>query len=88
MYLESYDLIDGRKRNAENAYNRKSTLVYAKLIRDRIKKNSHINLNPPQWWHQKILKLKKNRRNIKIIYICSFKEMMNTKISLCNMMIN
>ena len=44
MYLESYDLIDGRKRNAENAYNRKSTLVYAKLIRDRIKKNSHINL--------------------------------------------
>ena len=38
------------------------------------KKNAHINVNPPQWWHQKILNLKKNRRNIKIICICSFKE--------------
>ena len=181
MHLEGYDLIDGRRREAINAYDGKSTLVYAKLIKQIIKKNNikdmldygcgkgfyydnpvnshelkikslrdywniginlydpcfkknsvldnnrrfdlvicidvlehipsedidwvlekiiskvkkfafiniachpaiallpnkenaHININPPEWWHKKILKIKKKRDDIKIICICSIKE--------------
>jgi len=181
MHLESYALIDGRKRNPVDAYNGKSTLIYAKLIKQIIEKNNikamldygcgkgfyydnpfnsnglnikplrdywnieidlydpcyekysilddkkrfdlticidvlehiptsdidwvlqeiigkakkyvfiniachpaiallpnkenaHININTPQWWHQKILNSKKNLNTIKIICICSIKE--------------
>ncbi len=96
MHLEGYALIDGRKRNPVDAYNGKSTLIYAKLIKEIIgkakkyvfiniachpaialltnKKNAHINVNTPQWWHQKILNSKKNLNKIKIICICSIKE--------------
>tara|TARA_B100000029_G_scaffold383086_1_gene378507 strand:+ start:3853 stop:4518 length:666 start_codon:yes stop_codon:yes gene_type:complete len=181
MHLEGYDLIDGRRRKSDEAYDGKSTLVYAKLIKKIIeknkiksmldygcgkgiyydnsfnsdglkikslrsywnieidlydpcyeknsfldinkkfdlvicvdvlehipscdidwvlekivdkakkyvfiniachpaiallpnKKNAHININPPQWWHQKILQFKKKRNEIKIICICSLKE--------------
>ena len=38
------------------------------------KENAHININTPQWWHQKILNSKKNLNEIKIICICSIKE--------------
>lgn len=181
MHLEGYDLIDGRRRQPENAYDGKSTLVYAKLIKEIIKKNdiknildygcgkgiyyenktnlhgiknqslrelwevdidlydpcysdksylnedkkydlvlcidvlehipatdidwvldklisktnkyiflnvacypaiallpngdnAHINLNKPQWWHEKILNIKKNNIFIKIICICTLKK--------------
>ena len=181
MHLEGYDLIDGRKRKPKDAYNGKSTLIYAKLIKEIIvknkietmldygcgkgfyydnpfnsnelnikslksywgidislydpcyskhsmlednkkfdlticidvlehvpssdvewvleqifdrskkyvfinvacypaiallpnKKNAHININKPQWWHNKILNLKKNRNAIKVICICTIKE--------------
>ena len=39
MHLEGYNLIDGRKRKPNDAYDGKSTLIYAKLIKDIIKKN-------------------------------------------------
>ena len=39
MHLEGYSLTDGRKRKPNDAYDGKSTLIYAKLIRDIIKKN-------------------------------------------------
>jgi len=39
MHLEGYSLIDGRKRKSDNAYDGKSTLIYAKLIKEIIKKN-------------------------------------------------
>ena len=38
------------------------------------KKNAHINIKSPDWWHQKILNYKKKRNDIKIICICSIKE--------------
>ncbi len=181
MHLEGYSLIDGRKRKPAEAYNGKSTLIYAKLIKEIIekndiktmldygcgkgfyydnpfnsnglnikslrsywkididlydpcfdkysilddnkkfdlticidvlehiptsdinwvlekiigkankyvfmniachpaiallpnKKNAHISIKPPQWWHQKILNFKKNLNEIKIICVCSIKE--------------
>ena len=40
MHLEGYTLIDGRKRNPVDAYNGKSTLIYAKLIKEIIEKNN------------------------------------------------
>ena len=39
MHREGYDLIDGSRKNEKDAYNGQSTLVFAKLIRDIIKKN-------------------------------------------------
>ena len=39
MHLEGYNLTDGRKRKPNDAYDGKSTLIYAKLIKDIIKKN-------------------------------------------------
>ena len=36
--------------------------------------NAHINLNKPDWWHKKILSLKKNNKFCKIICICALKE--------------
>ncbi len=181
MHLEGYNLIDGRKRSPQDAYDGKSTLIYATLIKEIIKKNNiknildygcgkafyyenktnlydinnqslkqlwqvdidlydpcyedrsnieenkkydlvlcidvlehipqididwvlnrliskankylfinvacypaiallpngenaHINLNNPDWWHKKILKLKKNNKFCKIICICTLKE--------------
>jgi len=38
MHLEGYTLIDGRKRSPVDAYNGKSTLIYAKLIKEIIGK--------------------------------------------------
>ena len=49
MHLEGYKLIDGRKRNPNNAYDGKSTLIYAKLIKEIIRKNnikSMLDLTP------------------------------------------
>ena len=40
MHLEGYTLIDGRKRSPVDAYNGKSTLIYAKLIKEIIEKNN------------------------------------------------
>ena len=40
MHLQGYQLIDGRKRNPNNAYDGKSTLIYAKLIKQIIRKNN------------------------------------------------
>ena len=37
-------------------------------------KNAHININTPDWWHQKILNFKKKHHEIKIICICTLKE--------------
>ncbi len=37
-------------------------------------KNAHININNPQWWHKKILQIKKKFLNLKIICICSIKK--------------
>ena len=186
MHLEGYKLIDGRKRNPKDSYDGKSTLVYAKLIRNIIIKNkinslldygcgkgfyyenttdqygiqnmtlrdfwninidlydpcveenssidedkkydliisidvlehipsndidwvlkkifnkankyvflnvacypavallpngenAHINVNEPQWWHEKILNIKKSNSFLKIICICTKKE--NDKIT-------
>ena len=39
MHLEGYKLVDGRKRDPINSYDGKSTLIYAKLIKQIIKKN-------------------------------------------------
>ena len=39
MHREGYKLIDGSKVNERDAYDGHSTLVFAKLIRDIIKKN-------------------------------------------------
>ena len=36
--------------------------------------NAHININKPEWWHQKILNFKKKLKEIKIICICTLKE--------------
>tara|TARA_Y100000741_G_C18239797_1_gene553155 strand:+ start:405 stop:1067 length:663 start_codon:yes stop_codon:yes gene_type:complete len=36
--------------------------------------NAHINVNEPEWWNEKILKLKKIYQNVKIICVCSLKE--------------
>ncbi len=44
MHLEGYDLIDGRKRRAIDAYNGKSTIAYAQLIKKIIKKNHIKNM--------------------------------------------
>tara|TARA_B100001175_G_C19435956_1_gene603576 strand:- start:266 stop:931 length:666 start_codon:yes stop_codon:yes gene_type:complete len=43
------------------------------------KKNAHININEPIWWHNKILNFKKNLNEVKIICICSIKENNETK---------
>ena len=37
-------------------------------------KNAHINLNTPNWWHEKILTFKRNNKELKIICICTLKE--------------
>ncbi len=37
-------------------------------------KNAHININSPEWWHKKILNLKKNNKLLKIICICTVKD--------------
>ena len=37
-------------------------------------KNAHINLNTPNWWHEKILNFKRNNKELKIICICTLKE--------------
>ena len=37
-------------------------------------KNAHINIKKPDWWHKKILKIKKKFLNIKVICICSLKK--------------
>ena len=39
MHSEGYNLIDGSKKNEKDAFNGQSTLFFAKLIRDIIKKN-------------------------------------------------
>ncbi len=39
MHKEGYNLIDGSKKNENDAYNGQSTIVFAKLIKDIIKKN-------------------------------------------------
>ncbi len=44
MHLEGYDLIDGRRRQPENAYDGKSTLIFAKLIKEIIRKNNIKNI--------------------------------------------
>ena len=36
--------------------------------------NAHININTPEWWHEKILSFKEKIDNIKIICICTIKE--------------
>ena len=36
--------------------------------------NAHINVNNPNWWHDKILFLKKKYLNTKIICVCTIKE--------------
>ena len=36
--------------------------------------NAHINVNNPNWWHEKILFLKKKYLNTKIICVCALKE--------------
>jgi len=41
--------------------------------------NAHININNPDWWHKKILPLKKKFPYLKIICICTKKE--DNKIS-------
>ncbi len=37
-------------------------------------KNAHINVKNPEWWHEKILNLKKIFKNLKIICLCSLKK--------------
>ena len=37
MHKNGYHLIDGRKRDAKNAYDGKSTLAYAEIIKNIIK---------------------------------------------------
>ena len=36
--------------------------------------NAHINVNDPNWWHEKILFLKEKYLNTKIICVCTLKE--------------
>ncbi len=36
--------------------------------------NAHVNVNDEKWWHEKIVRLKKLYKNIKIICICSLKQ--------------
>ena len=36
--------------------------------------NAHININTPEWWHEKLVKLKKNFKKLKVICICTLKK--------------
>ena len=44
MHLNGYNLVDGRKRNAKDAYDGKSTLTYAPIIKKIIKTKKEIKL--------------------------------------------
>ena len=44
MHTEGYHLIDGRKRNADEAYDGKSTINYAFIIKKIIKKNQILSM--------------------------------------------
>ncbi len=44
MHLEGYDLVDGRNRKPIDAYNGKSTLAFAELIKNIIEKNHIKNM--------------------------------------------
>ena len=37
-------------------------------------KNAHVNINPPKWWHEKILHFQDKLKNIKVICMCTIKE--------------
>tara|TARA_B110000008_G_C16518759_1_gene383233 strand:- start:9 stop:266 length:258 start_codon:yes stop_codon:yes gene_type:complete len=37
-------------------------------------KNAHIKINPPTWWHRKILHFQDKLKNIKIICMCTIME--------------
>ncbi len=70
MHKEGYNLIDGSKVNVSDAYDGKSTLVFAKLIKDIIKKNQIDTMldygcgkgffysNPSNMYGEKIIPLK------------------------------
>ena len=33
-----------------------------------------ININTPEWWHEKLVELKKNFKKLKVICICTLKK--------------
>ena len=37
-------------------------------------KNAHINVKPPEWWHEKFLNFQDKLKNIKVICICTIEE--------------
>jgi len=37
-------------------------------------KNAHVNIQPPKWWHEKLLNFKDKLKNIKVICMCTIKE--------------
>lgn len=37
-------------------------------------KNAHINIQPPKWWHEKILNFQDKLQHIKVICICTIIE--------------
>ena len=37
-------------------------------------KNAHINIQPPEWWYEQILKIIKIRENLKIICNCTIEK--------------
>ena len=37
-------------------------------------KNAHVNIQPPKWWHEKILKFQDRLKNIKMVCMCTIKE--------------
>ena len=36
--------------------------------------NAHVNVQPPKWWHEKILNFQNKLKNIKVICMCTIKE--------------
>ena len=40
MHIDGYNLIDGRKREPNNAYDGKSTIIFAPLVKNIIKQNN------------------------------------------------
>ena len=64
MHKNGYHLIDGRKRDPKDAYDGKSTLAYAEIIKKIIKNENIVNMIDTISMLKDILDAKKHGHNI------------------------
>ena len=59
MHVEEHKLSTVKIRTSEETYNGK---------------NAHVNIQPPKWWHEKLLNFQDKLKNIKMICMCAIIE--------------